>query len=228
MQASAPVPIAVATVVFSVAAVTILPRSSDRSRVGDVLAGATGSTRQEPSVVAVFDPDAGELPSGLAVGQVRNLYVGMARTGEIKKLTPDGAVSTFARLPDAAPGVLSGLAFYGSCLFALVASTNPETHGIWCFMPDGSLGGPPFAPLDQTGRPHAITTAAGPFPLVSDSALGRISSLRLEAITPARGSVLERGAQVTFTVDVSYTLAAGPGRIVGPFCSNPGAQTVRG
>lgn len=130
-----------------------------------------------PSVVVTFDFEAREHPEGLAVDAQGNVYVGMAPTGEIKQVRPDGSVSTFARLPD---GPVLGLAYGMGCLFALVASGNPETHGIWCVAPDGRFGEPPFAPLDPAGFPNAITLGAGPIPFVTDSVLGRIWTFRPE------------------------------------------------
>jgi hypothetical protein len=80
--------------------------------------------------VTTFNPDAFELPEGLAVSRHGDLYVGLLG-GEIKKVTPDGQVSSFATL-DPGEGFLLGLAFdQQNALYAALASFNPETHGVW-------------------------------------------------------------------------------------------------
>lgn len=137
-------------------------------------AGPSPSTRGEqgPSVVVAFDFEAGELPQGLAVDPQGNVYVGMPVTGEIKKVTPDGGVSTFARLPE--PGVL-GLAWLEPLgLFVALATSHPESHGLWLLGPSGRPATPPFAPLDSRGFPDGVAVAPGPLVFVSDSALSRI------------------------------------------------------
>ena len=55
--------------------------------------------------VAEFDAAAAEFPQGLAVDQQGNTYVGIPSTVEIRKVTPEGEVSTFAKLPSAGGGM---------------------------------------------------------------------------------------------------------------------------
>ncbi len=64
--------------------------------------GTVTVTERKVSQVAALNPGASEFPEGLAVDRQGNIYVSMAFTGEIKKITSDGDVSTFAELP--APG----------------------------------------------------------------------------------------------------------------------------
>jgi hypothetical protein len=69
---------------------------------------AWSSTAASSDVVKVATFTAG-LPEGLAVGPNGDLYVGLV-SGEIRKVTPDGEVSSFVTL-DPGQGFLLGLAF---------------------------------------------------------------------------------------------------------------------
>jgi sugar lactone lactonase YvrE len=108
------------------------------------------------STVAQFDPEAFELPEGLAVDRQGNLYVGMAPTGEIKRVTPQGEVSTFAQLEVPANGFLIGLAFNRrGDLFAALATEEAGSNGVWRISKDGSVV-EPFAFLPPDGLPNYL------------------------------------------------------------------------
>jgi hypothetical protein len=53
--------------------------------------------------VANFNPTLLETPENIAIDHDNNKYVSLALTGEIRKIAPDGAQSTFALLPLGAP-----------------------------------------------------------------------------------------------------------------------------
>jgi sugar lactone lactonase YvrE len=121
--------------------------------------------------VTTFNPDAFELPEGLAVSRHGDLYVGLLG-GEIKKVTPDGQVSSFATL-NPGEGFLLGLAFdQQNVLYAALASFNPETHGVWEIKEDGTAQR--FAALGPQGLPNAIVVDRSGNLLVSDSVMGKI------------------------------------------------------
>ena len=85
-----------------------------------------------------LDPSAGEFPEGLAIDQEGNLYFGLAPTGEIRKLSTDGQVSTYATLPSPGDGFMVGLTFDDAgSLYVCMASFDPATHGIWRVSPGG-------------------------------------------------------------------------------------------
>ena len=91
------------------------------------------------SPVAELSVSAGEFPEGLAVDRQGNVYAGMAITGEIKKITPQGAVSTFAKLPSPGEGFLTGLEFDSKDeLYVALAASDAENRGIWRVSADGS------------------------------------------------------------------------------------------
>lgn len=70
------------------------------------------------------------LPEGLAVDSVGNTYVGFAPTGEIRRIAPDGGVTTLARLRTGI-GTLLGLAVdaQGNVLAALNSKNTPAPTG---------------------------------------------------------------------------------------------------
>jgi len=125
------------------------------------------------TTVVDFDPSAGELPEGLAVDRKGNLFVGMAPTGEIKEVRREGEVSTFANLPNPAPGFMTGMAFdRGGKLYVASASFNADTHGIWRVRKNGTLE--LFASLNPGGLPNVLAFDKRQNLFVSDSILGLI------------------------------------------------------
>jgi sugar lactone lactonase YvrE len=135
--------------------------------VGLIACASAESSVVEP--VTTFDSG---LPEGPAVDRHGDLYVGLVR-GEIKKVTPDGQVSSFATSLDPGEGFLVGLAFdQQGVLYAALSSSNPETHGIWEINADGTAQR--FVALDPQGLPNAIAVDQSGNVLVSDSFLGKI------------------------------------------------------
>jgi sugar lactone lactonase YvrE len=132
---------------------------------------AWSSAAASSDVVKIATFTAG-LPEGLAVGPDRDLYVGLV-SGEIRKVTPDGEVSSFATSPDPGEGFLVGLAFdQQDVLYAALTSSNADTHGIWEIQGDGTAHR--FAALDPQGLPNAIVVDQSGNLLVSDSFMGKI------------------------------------------------------
>ncbi len=123
------------------------------------LSGPASALAGGITTVAIFDPAAGQLPEGLAIDREGNRYVGFAPTGEIRKITPAGAVSTYAQLPSPAPtqGFLVGLAFgpRGDDLYAALARFDAQTHGIWRVRQGGGAV-ERFAALDPQSLPNAL------------------------------------------------------------------------
>lgn len=123
--------------------------------------------------IATFDASAGEEPEGLALDHRGNIYVGLFGTGEIRRIAPDGTETTLARLPVGLAGVLGIATRSGdNAVYALLASFDPSTHGIWRVGFDGSATR--IAALDPNGLPNGIAFDHHGDLYVSDSFLGLI------------------------------------------------------
>jgi hypothetical protein len=113
-----------------------------------LLFGALAGTATAAPVetVATFDRARGEFPEGVAVDKRQRVHVGLALTGEIRTLAPDGASTTLVRLP-VGGGFLVGLATDATGnVYAALASFDPATHGVWRVARDGRAGASPRSP----------------------------------------------------------------------------------
>jgi sugar lactone lactonase YvrE len=89
-------------------------------------------------VIESYNAALGQLPEGVAVSPHGDIFVGLAGTGQIRQLdrkTYAGEVLT--SLPIGG-GFLLGLAFEGDDLYAVVASFDAATCGVWAVEEDGS------------------------------------------------------------------------------------------
>jgi sugar lactone lactonase YvrE len=141
--------------------------------------------------VADFDPSLLETPEGIVLDHAGNIYVSLALTGEIRKITPDGAQSTLALLPIGPPlspcgsffGIMGALAIDPhDTIYVTVASCDPADRGIWKVSPDGGTQLVANLPLDAL--PNGIALRHGRL-YVADSALPRIWT------APAGGGLAE-------------------------------------
>ena len=91
--------------------------------------------------VVLYDPAIGELPEGIAVDKVGNLFVTLAPLGQIRKIAPDGSESVFATLDPfitfPALGAIGLAVDAPGNVYACLMSGNPETHGVWRISRDG-------------------------------------------------------------------------------------------
>lgn len=81
-----------------------------------------------------FNPALGELPEGVTVDKVGNVYVGLAPISKIVKFTPDGGVTDFAYLPPPEPfnmGLLGLAVDAPGNLYAGLSSGNAVTQGVY-------------------------------------------------------------------------------------------------
>lgn len=130
------------------------------------LAVATGSE------ITSFDAAKGQLPEGIAVSRDA-LYVGIASTGEIWKVTRAGQRSLFAKAPTPVEGkgFLTGLAVAsnGDVLAALTSFAPEVKPGIYRVSKDGGTA-TLFAEHANMKFPNGLAFAASGDLLVSDSA----------------------------------------------------------
>ncbi len=125
------------------------------------------------SIVAPFDPLAGELPEALAVDDDGDIFVGMAPTGEVKKVTPDGDQDFFAQLPSPAGGFMTGMKLgEDDMLYVGLASFNVDT-GIYRVGPEGGAA-ELFASLPEMSVPNGLEFDEGGNLYVSNTNFGRI------------------------------------------------------
>jgi sugar lactone lactonase YvrE len=185
----------VALVVAAVAA-CLTPGAPARADHGDH--GGDGGDDHAPrgapeiETVALFDAAKLESPENLAMDSEGNLYVSLVLTGEIRKLTPHGTQSAFARLPLGGPplttcgpfvGGVTGLAFdHHDVLYAGLASCDPASRGVWRVARDG--GATLLANLPAAGLPNGLAYRGGAL-YVADSSLGRVWRVSATAPGPA-------------------------------------------
>src|SRR4051812_40056063 len=123
-----------------------------------LVAAAPAAHAQSTEPVAAFDPPM--LPEGLAVDDSGTIYVGIATSGEIRRVTPDGAQSKLAQLR---PGIgsLLGLAMTpdGALVAALNSKNTPgsDQQGIWRVALDGEVS--LMAALPAVTMPNGLAYA---------------------------------------------------------------------
>jgi hypothetical protein len=138
---------------------------------------AAAATPAAPSVVAAFDPAAGELPEGVATKD-GFAYVGFAPLGEIARVDlRTGSRAHFAKLPKPVPnkGFMTGLAFGpDGLLYAALVSFDPSVQpGIYRV---GAAGGDAslFARDAKMVFPNGLVFDAAGNLFVTDSAASTI------------------------------------------------------
>jgi sugar lactone lactonase YvrE len=92
----------------------------------------------EVEVIESYDASIGELPEGVAVSPRGDIYVTLAGTGELRRLDRRTYAGTTLTSFDIGGGFLLGMAFDGPDLYAVLASFDDATAGIWRVYPNGS------------------------------------------------------------------------------------------
>lgn len=118
--------------------------------------------------VALFNAAALETPKSLAILPDGTKYISLARTGEIRKIAPDGTQSTHAMLPIATlhSPCFGFIAITGGItqdhegnLYASVASCTLADRGVWRVAPDGTMT--LLANLPGSALPNGIALHRG-------------------------------------------------------------------
>ncbi len=85
-----------------------------------------------------YDPDAFQLPEGLAVDKRGRIYLTMTFLGELRRIDPDGSERIVATLPTGGGFGPLGLAVDApGNVYAGVVTFDPDTHGVWKVTPSG-------------------------------------------------------------------------------------------
>jgi sugar lactone lactonase YvrE len=99
---------------------------------------STAGANEPLEVVTAFDASQGELPEGIAVDKVGNIYVSMGApggpSGEIRRISPDGTQTTMVELDTAAAGL--AVDAQGNVYYAYV-TFDPSTGGVYRLSGDG-------------------------------------------------------------------------------------------
>jgi sugar lactone lactonase YvrE len=127
--------------------------------VGMLIAHGQASTQ----TVATFAPPS--LPEGMAIDRQGNVFLSMAPTGELRKLSVDGSQSTYATFRVGEGSLLGLTTDDDGNVYAVVNSGNApdtDTQGVWRVRPDGSkdlvagigggMGFPNDLAFDQQGN----------------------------------------------------------------------------
>jgi len=154
--------------------------------IATALLAPAGDARAHPpaahvETVALFDAALLEAPENIAIDSAGDIFITLALTGEIRRITPNGAQSTFATLPLGAPpltpcgpfvGGLTGLAIdHHDNLYAALASCDPSSRGVWRLTPDGHAT--MLAALPMSALPNGVAFRHGAL-YIADSALGLV------------------------------------------------------
>ncbi len=102
-------------------------------------AAAGACTDPEPQMVALYDAQALQVPESIATDKKGNIYVSLALTGQISRISPNGTTEIIATLPIGAPfescfGFIAGqtgLTYAKDNLYVNVNSCDAEMRGIW-------------------------------------------------------------------------------------------------
>jgi sugar lactone lactonase YvrE len=92
-------------------------------------------------ILFTFDPALGELPEGVAVDKVGNVYVGFAPLSKIVKFSPNGEVTDIAFLPPPTPfafGLLGLAVDAPGNVYAGLFSGDVNTQGVYKIDQDGT------------------------------------------------------------------------------------------
>jgi len=143
-------------------------------------AGAVVRPVSAPSIVASFNPAAGENPENLVAAGQGYVDATLNQAGRVVRISPAGAVSTLAQLPKGARAMGITRTPAGR-LFVSVGGNVPALQGIW----EVSATGPAVrvAALPSPGFPNGLSSAADGTLYVADSAAGTVYRLAPGAVS---------------------------------------------
>lgn len=136
-----------------------------------VTAGAGALPVGEIEIMMALNPGDVEYPEGIAVDKKGNIFVSMAHTGEVWRITPGGDTAVICTLDPGVFGVLGIAVDAPGNVYAVAASLNPATSGVYRISKDGAscvrLSGtevmvfPDGLAFDKLGNLYITDTAVG-------------------------------------------------------------------
>lgn len=129
----------------------------------------------QTTVVRTYNPDAFELPEGIAIDKRGRTYVTMPFIGQLRRIDGDGTEHLVASLPTGGGfGPLGIVAAPNGDLYVGVVTTDPATQGVYRVTPDGQTSR--LAGTEAIGFANDLTFGAGGTIYVADS-LGKVWSI---------------------------------------------------
>ena len=102
-------------------------------------AAASPHATGEVQTLREWDPDAGELPEGIAIDKRGRIYVSMSGLSQIRRIDTDGSEHVVAQLPvGSGPGALGLAVDAPGNVYVALATFDPATHGVYRVSPSGS------------------------------------------------------------------------------------------
>lgn len=196
-----------------------------------LLLAAARAASAQVETVALFNASLFETPESIAIDHDNNKYVSLALTGEIRKIAPSGAQSTYVTLPLGAPPLTFCGSFFGGLtgitfdehdnLYANLASCDPGSRGVWKIPRDGQ---PPtrIAALSMQSLPNGIVHHRD-WVYVADSVIGAIWRVADTGGTAEKWAVGERLTQIQNGLPGPNGLKLFEGEL---YVSNPSQGTV--
>src|SRR5262245_23941576 len=140
----------------------------------------TGYQAFAPATVAetvtLFNPMTPDTPESIVIDHQGNKFISMALTGEIRKITPDGAQSPHAFLPVGVfsfppfSGIMGGLALDNDgTIYVNHVASDLANKGVWAVAPNGSIR--MLAQLPPDAVPNGIALRHDAL-YIADSELG--------------------------------------------------------
>ena len=124
-------------------------------------------------MIVQYDPAQNELPEGIALDSVGNVYVSLASLGELRQITPNGTQSVVTTWdPEEGFGLLGLAVDEADHVYAAMSSSNPEINGVYQITPAGESTR--LAGSEEIVVPNAITFGPKGDRFVTDTILGAV------------------------------------------------------
>ena len=154
---------------------------------------AASTFAADVETIALFDPAVPETPESIQIDRHGHIYISLARTGEVRKIAPDGTQSTLAFLPlhrEVEPcqnrvgsaGIAGITLDHQRNVYVGVRSCSATDLGIWKVAPDGQQLR--LANLPESASPNGIAYRDG-WLYVADSALALVWRIHSDGQSPA-------------------------------------------